>query len=312
MRTDDGCLVLGASGFIGTNLCRRLAADGRSVRAFGTLRAGSVEPPCQWYDGRLADEAALCRALTGMRTVVHLASSAIPRTSDPGVLQKQQANVAETERMIGCCARLGVRRIIFLSSGGVVYAPTASGVCGESSPTLASTPYAQTRLAIEGVLAGCGSSHGIEVVILRVANAYGPHQRTDGTQGVIGRFLFLALSGQPLTVWGDGSSIRDYIFVQDVVDAVLAALAVSIDSPCVCNIGSGVGTSLRELVGHVAQLVGAPVEVRYLPAPAELVPANVLDVSKAADVLRWRPTTGIGDGLRRTMIWLRATMERQR
>ncbi len=204
-----------------------------------------------------------------------------------------------TLRLVELCRQHGVRKIVFVSSGGTVYGVSRSIPLDESHPTDPICSYGIHKLAIEKYLCLSHRLHGLDYCIVRPSNLYGPRQRLDVAQGAVAVFLDRASRGKPIQVWGDGSVVRDYVYVEDAAEALLKAAAFEGEQK-IFNIGSGVGTSLKALIEAIEALLGHPVPVEY-GAPRSLdVPANVLDTSLARRHLGWSARTPLAEGLRRT------------
>ncbi|HET9404478.1 MAG TPA: NAD-dependent epimerase/dehydratase family protein, partial [Burkholderiales bacterium] len=163
--------------------------------------------------------------------------------------------------------------------------------------------YGIHKLAIEKHLHLNWLLHGLDYCILRISNAYGERQRTDTAQGTVPVFLDRALRGKPIQIWGDGSVVRDYIYVGDIVEALLLAPAYE-GAQKIFNIGSGTGVSLNQLIKEIGWVTGRGLSVEYTPARSFDVPANVLDTSLAQRFLGWKARTPLRDGLRRTYDWM--------
>ncbi|MCD6040999.1 MAG: NAD-dependent epimerase [Burkholderiales bacterium] len=279
-------LILGGKGFIGSHLSRALAAAGQEPRVFD--RPQEFLAPAQ-----------LDAALAGVEVVFHLISSTVPKNSNDDPMADIEANVVGTLRLLDLCRRRKVRKVVFISSGGTVYGVPRGTPISESHPTEPICSYGIHKLAIEKYLHLNWSLHGLDYCVLRVANAYGEGQRTDAAQGAVAAFLERAVRGSPIEIWGDGSVVRDYVYVGDIVQALLKAAAHRGERK-VFNIGSGVGVSLNELVREIGKIVGRTLEVRYAPGRGFDVPANVLDATAAREQLGWRPSTSLPEGLRRT------------
>lgn len=189
-------------------------------------------------------------------------------------------------------------RVVFLSSGGTVYGDQGSLPLGEETPRAPSSSYGITKLAAELYLADHTRRFGTESTALRVANAYGPGQRTERGQGAVGAFLEAAVTGQTVPLYGEGTPVRDYVHVDDVALAVALLLEVSA-MPGALNVGTGVGTSLRDLLSAVEYVTGRVVAVHALPGRDIDLPVNILDSSRATDLLGWVPR-GLHQGLRET------------
>jgi UDP-glucose 4-epimerase len=198
-----------------------------------------------------------------------------------------------------------VRKLVFVSSGGTVYGVPHSTPVAEDHPTDPLSSYGIHKLTVEKYLALAHRLHGLDYRIVRPANLYGPRQRLDIAQGAVAVFLDRALRDQPIQIWGDGSVVRDYVYVADAVDAMLKAASFE-GAQRIFNLGSGKGASLNQLVAEIEQLLGRPVKVEHSEARVLDVPVNVLDASLAERLLGWRASTPLREGLRRTCEWLRA------
>ena len=305
------CLVLGGAGFIGPHLAEALAQQGRRVRIFDRphldrLPLFASGRGYEIFTGDFLNPQALAPALEGVELVFHLVSTTLPQNSNDHPVYDVESNVLGTLRLMELCRERGVRKVVFVSSGGTVYGVPRATPISEDHPTDPISSYGIHKLMVEKYLALAHRLHGLDYRVVRPANLYGPRQRLDTAQGAVAVFLDQALRDQPIKIWGDGSVVRDYVYVADAVDAMLKAASFE-GTPRIFNIGSGKGTSLNELVAAIGQLLGRRVRVEYASARAVDVPANVLVASLAARHLGWRASTALGDGLRRTCEWLRMT-----
>ena len=285
------CLVLGGGGFIGSHLAEGLVHAGHEVRLF--------DRPQDFLD-----PADLARALPGTEVAFHLISTTVPKNSNDDPVRDIESNVLGTLRLLELCRSHKVRKIVFVSSGGTVYGIPAGTPIGEAHPTQPISSYGIHKLTIEKYLHLNWVLHGLDYCVLRIANAYGERQRTDLAQGAVAVFLERALRGEAIQIWGDGSVVRDYVYVGDIVQAFLKALAYD-GGQKTFNIGSGVGVSLNQLLEEIGALVGRPLAVEYAPARGFDVPANILDCSLARRLLGWQARTRLAEGLRRTYEWMR-------
>lgn len=303
------CLVLGGGGFIGSHVVDQLLTAGHEVRIFERPRVpryrefprGSVE----WVEGDFQNAAVVRDAVEGMDTLIHLVSTTLPKSSNDDPVFDVQSNVVATLRLFEHAVAARVRRIVFISSGGTVYGPPLTQPIPESHPTDPRVSYGIVKLAIEKYLALFHAQHGIDYVILRVANPYGERQRVDVAQGAVAVFIDRALWQVPIEIWGDGSVVRDYIHVDDVARAFVRAVDHT-GPPGVFNIGSGTGHSLNQLLAQLESMLDRKVERRYLPSRGIDVPSNVLDVSRAREHLGWAPQISLETGFGRTIAWARA------
>jgi UDP-glucose 4-epimerase len=300
------CAVLGAGGFLGTHLCQALAAADVDVRAFGRrMRFPEAMPRIDWIPGDFADTSSVAAAIEGCAVVFHLVSAATPASANVDTAADLRAHVAPTLDLLDACRAAGVKRIVFLSSGGTIYGIPSQVPIPETAPTDPITAYGVQKLAIEKYLHVYAHLHGLDYRVLRVANAYGPYQTATKNQGAVGAFARAALAGRPIEIWGDGTVVRDYVHAADVARACQQA-AIHAGSTKVFNIGTSEGTSLNELVAALERQLGSKLDVRRRPGRALDVPRNVLDVTRAARDLGWQPAVTLDDGLAETLTWLQA------
>jgi UDP-glucose 4-epimerase len=301
-------LVIGGNGFIGTNLVDALHDAGHKVRVFDLFpsRYREPHPNVEYVVGDMGNHGELHDAVQDVDWVFHLAYATLPQTSneDPGY--DVRSNVINSIQLLEECRHSSVRKIIFISSGGTVYGVPQRTPIPEDHPTEPICSYGITKLTIEKYLALYQKIWGLNYVVCRLSNPYGPLQNPFAKQGAIGVFLGNVLQGKPITIWGDGEVVRDYIYIEDAVAALLRAAEYEAGDgdPRVFNIGGGDGTSLNQLVQAIKQIVDAPVGVTYTPARALDVPANVLDISKAQKYLKWTPQVELAEGLRTTWDWI--------
>lgn len=306
--------VLGGGGFIGSAIVDRLLADGHAIRVFERpriepYRAFAPGESVEWLTGDLANVADVTRAVSGVDAVMHLVGTTLPADSNRDMIYDVESNVVTTLRVLGVMNTEGVRRIVFISSGGTVYGNPVRLPIDETHPTEPRVSYGITKLAIEKYLLLHKHLHGMTVRILRVTNPFGERQRVETAQGAIAAFLRKALRSEPLEIWGDGTVTRDYIHVSDVADAFARALVYEGDES-IFNISSGLGTSLNDLIAMLERVVGRPLERRYTPGRAFDVPVSILDNSRARRELGWSPKVSMEDGLARTAAWIHQQQSR--
>jgi UDP-glucose 4-epimerase len=289
----QSCAVLGGGGFLGTNLCRRLLASNLTVRALGRRRLFPQQlEGVDWVDGDFADRAALAASTRGCGIVFHLVNDL------SGDLVR---HLAPTIALLESCRESG-QRVVFVSSGGAIYGRTEQLPTPETAPLEPITSYGICNLVIEKYLALYGHLHGLDFRILRVTNAFGPFQVAHRDQGLIAALISSALREEPVDIWGDGSIIRDFIFVDDVVDALLAAARDHSDAR-IFNIGSGRGRTVREVIAATGRMLDKKIRIQWKPARPSDVPVSVVSVERAKELLGWSPRTPFEEGLRRTASW---------
>ncbi len=296
------CVVLGGGGFIGTNLRVALQQTGAVVTGYGRRPRFAVEAG-QWVDGDFTDREAMARAIAGASHVFHLIGSADPGQSnlDPGL--DARTHVPASIAVLEACRDANVEKLVFLSSGGTVYRPGLPLPIAEDAATDPISAYGIGKLTVEKYCALFRRLFGLDTVVLRIANPYGPFQCPHRGQGFVAKLFHRAMNGEPIQIWGDGQIVRDYIFVDDVVQAILAA-AVRPGQVEPINVGSGVGRSLRDVVVDVESLLGRRIDVSFEVGRAADTPANVLDIRRAAVELGWSPHQSWLGGLSLTRDWL--------
>jgi len=299
-------IVVGGAGFIGSHLADAFLARGDEVTVADDLSAGRA--------GRLADGARLHKvsvcdgpALAGLvsrarpRLICHLAAQIDVRSSVAAPAHDAQVNVIGTVNVLEA-ARAAGARVLFASSGGALCGRDAPLPSAEDVLPLPESPYGIAKYCAEQYLGLYNRLHGTRHSALRLANVYGPRQDPGGDAGVIPIFCGAALAGRALTVYGDGTQTRDYVYVGDVVRAFLAA--ADADRPGIWNIGTGTESSVLDLVQIISQLAGRPLEPRLgPPRPGELA-RSVLDVRRAARELGWRPSASLAGGIGAVYRWI--------
>jgi UDP-glucose 4-epimerase len=297
-------LVTGGCGFIGVNLVKRLRGRGDAVRVFDNLSTGRHEDiaslGAQVIVGDVRDARALSDVAKGTDVVVHLAAHTrvIESISDPDL--NFDVNVIGTKNVLQACRDAGVQKLVFASTGGAILGDRKPPVHEEMVPRPIS-PYGAGKLAGEAYCSAFAGSFGLNTVALRFSNVYGPFSYHKGS--VIAQFYRDLLQGKPLVVYGDGSQTRDFVFVEDLIDAVL--LAEQIDTPGdVFQIASGRETSLNQLIALIGQVVpDRKFSICYEPARRGEISRNYADIEKARKALGYEPRVSLEEGLLRTWHW---------
>jgi len=302
------CAVLGGAGFLGSHLTEALLARGHSVRVFDKTgtdlgNLAQVDGPWEFCGGDFVNEVDQIQAVAGMDVVYHLVSTTIPATSNRNPVYDVESNLAGTLKLLQHARESGVERVVFISSGGTVYGKPERLPIPEDHPTQPMVSYGIVKRAIEHYLDLFHRVHGLSYTIARLSNPYGPRQDARGALGAASVFLARTWAHEPIEIWGDGSVVRDYVYVTDAVEGILAAVEKGGDAG-IYNIGSGKGASLTELVALIARVSRRRPEVFHKPSRAFDVPENVLDVSKARRDLGWEPRVGLEEGLSLTWSWL--------
>ena len=293
---------------MGSHLVEGLVRTGQHVKLFDRPHIDSLprftsSEHVEIVTGDFLNPEDLARALPGTQVVFHLICTTLPKSSNENPAYDVETNVLGTLRLLQLCRLHQVRKIVFVSSGGTVYGIPRTVPLDETHPTEPICAYGIHKLLIEKYLQLYFRLHGLDYCVLRISNAYGERQKTDAAQGAVAVFLERALLRQPIQVWGDGSVVRDYVYVGDIVAALLKAMAYEGEQK-IFNIGSGIGVGLNQLIREIGVVLGRAPEVEYGAARNFDVPANVLDASLAGRLLGWQADTPLVEGLRRTRNWM--------
>lgn len=314
------CLVLGGAGFLGSHICDRLAAAGHSLRIFDRFEAAKTniahlltpaggrgahadKPAAELIQGDFGNQSTVLEITKNIDVVFHLISTTLPKSSNDDMVFDVTSNVLPTLHLLDACKKNGVKKVVYTSSGGTVYGVPTTTPIAESHHTHPICSYGIHKITVEKYLHLYLSLHKLDYAVMRVANPYGERQRTDGAQGAVAVFLGKMLRNEPIEIWGDGSVVRDYLYVGDVADAAekCATYNAPPDAPRTFNIGGGHGLSLLQVIDGLSKALRKTPEVRFTPARALDVPTSILDISLAQKHLHWNPHTSFEQGLQKTV-----------
>jgi UDP-glucose 4-epimerase len=307
-------LVTGGAGFIGSTLVDRLVARGDEVVVVDDLSSGRRQNLAGALAGGQArlveadvagpDLAEVVKAAEP-ELVHHLAAQIDVRRSVADPAHDARVNVLGTIAVARAAAEAGARRLVFAASGGTAYGEPDPAILpvSEDAPANPTAPYGVSKRSAEDYLRTFDALYGLETVSLRLANVYGPRQDPHGEAGVVAIFCDRIRGGEPVTVFGDGTQTRDYVYVGDVVDAFLLAAERPGAPGGRFNIGTGVETSVLDLYATLREVAGTGAEPGFAPARQGELGRVALDAGLARRVLGWAPATGLADGLRRTWAW---------
>jgi UDP-glucose 4-epimerase len=308
-------LVTGAGGFIGSTLVDRLLADGHEVVGIDNLssgRASNLADATKSPSFNLITDDIVTADLDGLlathqpEVVFHLAAQIDVRKSVADPQFDAEVNVVGTIRLAEASRKAKVRKIVHTSSGGSIYGTPHKFPTNESIHTDPSSPYAASKVAGEIYLNTFRNLYGLDCSHIAPANVYGPRQDPHGEAGVVAIFAQALLSGRPTKVFGDGSNTRDYVFVDDVVDAFVRASGTKGGGQRF-NIGTGVETSDRQLHSAVAKAAATSDEPEFAPPRLGDLKRSCLDVRLAEMILGWRPKVSLDEGVGRTVDYFRQT-----
>ncbi len=294
-------LITGGAGFLGVPLANRLARSGHQVRVIDDLSAGDsarLDERVLFTRGDVADRPKLWTLLQDVDCVYHLAARVLVSESVLYPREYNEVNVGGTVSVMEAMRDAGVRRVV-LASSGAIYGEQAHQPVREDQSPNPQSPYAVSKLAAEHYVRAIGALWGIETVILRVFNAYGPGQNLPPSHPpVVPRFIHQTLRGGSLIIFGGGGQTRDFVYVDDVVNALAAASTAADVDRRIINVGSGSEISINRLAELVAEVVGRSVDVLHSPAESGGVSRLCADISVAQKLLDYEPRVGLARGLR--------------
>lgn len=297
-------LVTGGAGFLGRALANRLVAGGHAVHVLDDLSNGDaarLDSRVAFTQGDVDNVPLLWSLLQDVDCVYHLAARVSVPQSVLYPREYERVNVGGTVSLMEAMRDTGIGRVI-LTSSGAIYGAQPRQPVRETDVPHPDSPYAVSKWSAEQYIHTIGALWGLETVALRVFNAYGPGQSLPVSHApVVPRFLHQALTGGSIMIFGDGRQTRDYVFVDDVVDALVRAATATGINRAVINIGSGQETSVADLVEYVARATGRRVNVIRNPEKGGGVPRLAADVSCAEDLLGFRPAIDLAEGLRLTL-----------
>jgi UDP-glucose 4-epimerase len=301
-------VVTGGAGFIGSHVVDAYLGAGHEVVVVDDLSTGkraNLDPRARFVEASILD-AATAELIRRERPDVvnhHAAQISVRRSvDDPGL--DARVNVLGTIALLEAACAAGVKRFVFVSSGGAVYGEQETYPAPETHPTWPVSPYGVSKRAGELYAHFFQAQYGLPFVALRYANVYGPRQDPHGEAGVVAIFAQKMLREEPVTVNGDGKQTRDYVYVGDV--ARMSLLAVTHDARGPVNVGTGIETDVNALAALLRDTVGSRAAITHGPAKAGEQRRSVVDARRAASVYGWRPEVTLADGLRRTVEFFRA------
>lgn len=306
-------LVLGANGFIGSHLVDALARNGDPVRAFDRFSGDTLYEPrenIEQFAGDFLNEADLRAALHGIDHVYHFISTTSPATAENDPTIDIETNIRMSVELFRLCVEASVKKVFFASTGGAIYGENNQPPFAETDLPLPVSPYAIGKLTIENYLRYFRRKHGLHSVTLRISNPYGERQPFHRKQGVIPIFLEKMYREEPITVLGDGSMVRDYIYVKDVADMIVS-IAHQDAAEEVYNLGSGQGNTIQEVLEIAERVSGKRATVQSEPIPPTFVDKVVLDTSRFTSEFHVTAKTDLQEGMQKTYAYIKQEIERE-
>src|SRR5882757_7017298 len=302
-------LVLGGSGFLGSHIVDKFLAEKHDVAVYDLYPERFRRSPAgiKFHIGDFGNVGALDELIaTGFDAIIHCVSTTTPKSSNESPEFDIQSNVIGTLYLLDLCVKHKIGKLVFLSSGGTVYGDIGDkDMVDETHAVRPMCSYGVSKLTIEHYLDVYRHLRGLNYVALRLSNPYGERQSPLRALGALTVFLHRTLKRQNIEIWGDGSVTRDFIYVGDVANAVFLATTEPISG--VFNVGTGTGSSLRDILTQITNVVGTAPTVDWLASRSFDVPRIVLDASKLKKTTDWQVRTSLQDGVSMTADWLRGS-----
>jgi len=298
-------LVIGGNGFIGSHLIDLLLLQGHNVRVFD-ISFERYREPLQNVDYRIStidNIPELYESLLGIDILFHLATSSVPSTSNVDVISDVKKNLISTLNILNMAVKLGIKRIVYFSSGGAVYGDPLTTPIIENHPLRPISSYGIVKVTVENYLYLYQRLYDIQPLILRPSNPYGPRQGHYIAQGVISTFLRQIRLNENITVYGDGNSSKDYIYITDLISQC-CKLSFS-NEVGIFNLGSGIGTSLNQILESIRRVTDLDFKIQYIDKKNYDVDHFVLDTSKATNILGLEPILSLDEGISETWKWIK-------
>jgi UDP-glucose 4-epimerase len=306
--SSNNTLVIGGAGYIGSHLTAQLLATGRKVTVLGRSLVPSNALPngVNYIAGDFGQHQLITELLDKHEEVIHLAYATVPNTSFENPLADLLQNLPPTVQLFSEIADRGIK-LVLVSSGGTVYGEAEKLPISETHPTKPISPYGVTKLTLENYAYLYAATHGLKFICVRPANAYGAGQKPFVGQGFISTAIASVMRGQPIKIFGQAGSVRDYIYVSDLAAGIVCALESGSLSETY-NIGSGVGLSNMDVINAITPLLestNCKLSVEHYPERTFDVKSNVLDATKIQQLTGWQPKVQFKDGLLFTLDWLK-------
>lgn len=300
-------VVIGGAGFIGTNLAIKLSENLKNRILLVDRNLDFFNDAVKTHNVELQESALNCEEdfafLEGQNVLYHLVSTTVPSTSNQNITLELQENVVFSSMLLEKCVYYGVKKVVFISSGGTVYGKEVNCPLPEETPLQPISSYGLQKVAIENLLYLYCYMYGLDYRIIRLSNPYGPYQRPNGVLGAVTTFVYKALNKEAIHVYGDGTIIRDFIYIDDAVRGIYNIVNGECEKR-VFNLGCGYGTSIIEVIETVRKIVGN-VNVIYNERRKVDVPINYLNISRYENYFGKLNPISLEDGIAKTAEFMR-------
>lgn len=304
-------IIFGAAGFIGTNLAINLAKDkrnkitlvDRNTSFFDVLKEHKFEN-VKFYESDFTEDTNFEQLLGDQEVVYHLISTTVPTTSNQHIPQELLTNVVVTSKLLESCVKCSVKKVIFISSGGTVYGKQQSYPISEDSSTYPISSYGIQKITIEKLLYLYQYIYGLDYRVVRLSNPYGPYQRPNGILGAVTTFTYKSLLEETIDVYGDGTVIRDFIYIDDAIRGIVN-IANNDNKYRTFNLGCGYGTSINDLLGILKDTLNVKLNINYHSSRRVDIPVNYLDISRYEACFGPLNPLGLKEGVLKTANFLK-------
>ena len=304
-------IILGAAGFIGTNLIFELIKNKNNVitavdknKAYFSAFENATCSNLKIIESDLSINTDFEMLLSGQDIVYHLLSTTVPTNSNQHIVEELESNVILSSKIFEACVYREIKKVIFISSGGTVYGKEEKCPLNEKTATNPISSYGVQKVTIEKLLYLYNHMYGLDYRIVRLANPYGPYQRPNGLLGAVTTFTYKALKCEEIQVYGDGSVVRDFIFIDDAVRGI-EIIANGNSHHHTFNLGSGYGTSINEVLATISNTLGINIQIKYLPGRTVDVPINYLDISRFEKAYGKLNPISLKDGIMKTASFMK-------
>jgi UDP-glucose 4-epimerase len=297
-------LIIGGNGFIGSHLIDEMLKNGHQVVVYDLAYERFRQPleNVEYAIGSLDKIEFFKETLTGIDIVYHLASGSVPSTSNVDAISDVQGNLISTLNVVNACVEKGIKRFVYFSSGGAVYGPSTENIISEEHILKPISSYGILKVTIENYLHLYEKLYGLKTLIIRPSNPFGIRQGNFGAQGVISTFLKKTMLGEPLVIFGDGQSTKDYIFIRDLIK-ITYNLSMKFEHG-VFNVGRGKGLSLLSIISHITEVTKIKPELNFTDFKNYDVSNFVLDIQKLDKALGGVSFTDFEQGIEETWNWI--------
>lgn len=300
--------VTGGTGFMGSHIVELLLQEGHQITVLTS--SSSIHPNIQHLQskikivhGNFGNYQLVLEHVQQTDVIVHIAWTTVPKTASENPVYDAQTNIIGSIHLLEAAVKAKVKKVIFVSTGGALYGVPQYTPIDEQHPIQPISAYGISKMAFERYLHFFYQNKGLDYTIFRIANAYGTRQNLTKNQGVIGIWLQKIKENRAIEIWGDGTVVRDYIYVTDVAQIIAKSIPYQ-GAQKVFNVGSGQGYSLNEILNVCKNVSGKAPNISYLEGRSFDVPINILSIKKAQEELHWKPSTSIETGIQATWDWL--------